>query len=144
MTQKPSPCIIDWGTLINKEDMRRLLNDLSRVRYQHSLEGKLQSEGEGWMMEVFIDPQQATLIANHTLYLNLQSFDYLEIRTTTEEEPCFDLIQDQRLLRIIPLSNPLEDQENAPTLDEATLEEMVTRVLSSKWDLPLDDDDESF
>jgi hypothetical protein len=144
MIQKPSPCIVDWGTVISKEDMRRLLNDFSRVRYQHSIEGKLQSEGEGWVMEIFTDPVQSTLIANHTLYLNLQSFDYLNIGKTAEDEPYFDLVQDQRNLRIIPLSNPLKEQENAPTLDDATLEEMVTRVLSSKWDLSLDEDEEAF
>jgi hypothetical protein len=138
----PAPCIIDSGTIIHKEDIRRLLNDLGRVRYIHSLDGKTQSEGEGWIVEVFADPQQATIVANHTLYLNVQSFDYLKLNQSSENESYFDLVQDNRLLRLFPLSSPLEEQENRRTIDVDTLETMMNQVLSAKWDVQIDDDDE--
>jgi hypothetical protein len=137
----PAPCIIDSGTIVNKDDIRRLLNDLGHVHYIHSLDGQIQNEGEGWILEVFCDPHQSTLVANHTLYINIQSFDYLHLQQSPTQETYFDLIQDNRQLRLIPLSNCLQDQEITPNLDVATLEAMVTQVLSAKWDVQIDDDD---
>jgi len=107
----PAPCIIDSGVVIAKEDMRRLLDDIGRVRYIHSLEGVIQSEGEGWIVEVFADYQQSTLVANYSLYLNTYSFDYLRLTRSPDGETYFDLIQDNRQLRLIPLSNPLQDPD---------------------------------
>ncbi|HEY9892528.1 MAG TPA: hypothetical protein V6D37_12130 [Candidatus Sericytochromatia bacterium] len=137
----PSPCIIDTGIIINKQDIGRLLTDLSRVRYIHSLDGKVQNEGEGCILEVFYDPHRSTMIANHTLYLNVQSFDYLQLNQSSKNETLFDLIQDNRQLRLIPLSNPLQEQYT-PQLNADALEAMVTRVLSAKWDVQIDDDGE--
>lgn len=137
--QLPAPCIIDTGIIINKQDMGRLLTDLSHVRYIHNLDGKLQSEGEGCVLEVFCDPHRSTLIANRALYLNVQSFDYLQLNQSLEKETYFDLIQDNRQLRLIPLSNPLQEQ-STQQLNADALEAMVTQVLSAKWDVQIDDD----
>jgi hypothetical protein len=139
--QIPAPCIIDTGIIINKQDIGRLLTDLGRVRYIHSLDGKVQSQGEGYVLEVFTDPHRSTLIANHALYLNVQSFDYLQLNQSPEKEPYFDLIQDNRQLRLIPLSNPLQEQ-STQQLNADALEAMVTQVLSARWDVQIDDDGE--
>ena len=138
----PAPCIIDQGIIVNKDDIRRLLNDLGRVRYLHTVDGTLQSTGEGWVVEVFIDAIQATLVANHSLYLNVQSFDYLELGCTPNQQTYFDLIQDSRQLRLFPLASNLPDPEGVRNLDPTTLEEMVTQVLSAKWDVQLDEEDD--
>lgn len=136
----PAPCIIDSGIIVNKEDMRRLLNDIGRVHYLHTLDGSIKSEGEGWLMEIFTDSTQATLVANHALYLNLQSFDYLVLDSNDEKQTCFELVHDNRHLRLTPLSSPLqEDMVNSP-LDVEALEAMVTQVLSAQWDVQLDDE----
>lgn len=140
----PAPCIIDFGILVNKEDIRRLLNDLSRVHYIHLLDGKVQSEGEGWIMEVFNDAQQSTLVANHSLYLNVYSFDYLQLYQDEQKNTYFDLIQDNRQLRLIPLASNLPAPEAVGSLDAAALEEMLTQVLSAKWDVQLDDDEDEY
>jgi len=137
----PAPCIIDTGIILNKQDMGRLLTDLGRVRYIHTLDGKLQNEGEGCILQVFADPHRSTLIANHTLYLNVQSFDYLQLNQSPDKETYFDLIQDNRQLRLIPLSNPLQEQ-STQHLNADDLEAMVTQVLSAKWDVQIDDDGE--
>lgn len=137
--QLPAPCLIDTGIIVNKQDIGRLLTDLSRVRYIHSLDGKIQTEGEGCVLEVFFDLHRSTMIANHTLYLNVQSFDYLQLSQSPKNEPLFDLIQDNRLLRLIPLSNPLQEHSKEQ-LNADALEAMVTRVLSAKWDVQIDDD----
>ncbi len=140
--QLPAPCIIDFGIVINKEDIRRLLNDLGHIRYIHTLEGNLQSQGEGWIVEVFADPQHATLVANRALYINVHSFDYLHLHQSPEEETYFDLVQDNRNLRLIPLANSPQDPSSSRNIDEITLEEMVTQVLSAKWDVQFDDEDD--
>lgn len=139
--QLAAPCIIDKGIIINKQDIGRLLTDLGRVRYIHTLDGKLQSEGEGCVLEVFADLHRSTLIANRALYLNVQSFDYLQLSQSPDKEAYFDLIQDNRQLRLIPLSNPLQDQ-STQQLNADALEAMVTQVLSAKWDVQIDDDGE--
>ncbi|NJK52848.1 MAG: hypothetical protein HC936_08485 [Leptolyngbyaceae cyanobacterium SU_3_3] len=141
-TDLPAPCIVDVGTIVDKRDMQRLLADLNRVRYLHLQDGQPIGEGEGCILEVFADPYRATLIANHALYLNVQSFDYLELSQSGEKEAYFDLIQETRQLRLIPLSNPLQDQTGR-TLNAAALEAMVAEVLSASWDVHLDDE-ESF
>lgn len=137
--QVPAPCIVDRGIVISKHDIHRLLADLNRVRYIYQQDGNLISEGEGYVLEVFADPQQSTLVANHTLYLNVYSFDYLQL-TQAEEQSCFDLIQDSRRLRLIPLTNPLQEQ-NSRSLNAAALEAVVAEVLSANWDVRIDDED---
>ena len=138
-TQLPAPCIIDSGIIVNKLDMRRLLTDLRHVRYLHIQDGNLHSEGEGCILEVFADPRRATVVVNHSLYLNVYSFDYLELNLSPEGESYFDLVQDTRRLRLIPLFNPLQEA-GSDKLNEADLEAVVDQVLSAKWDLNIDED----
>ncbi|HBE18899.1 MAG TPA: hypothetical protein DEG17_23200 [Cyanobacteria bacterium UBA11149] len=139
--QIPAPCIIDRGIIINKQDIGRLLTDLGRVRYIHTIDGELQSEGEGYVLEVFADACRSTIIANQAIYINVCSFDYLELSQSPVKEVHFDLLQDNRQLRLIPLSNPLQDH-STEQLNAEALEAMVTQVLSAKWDVQVDDDDE--
>jgi hypothetical protein len=148
----PAPCIIDQGILVNKDDMRRVLSDLNHVRYTHLQDGRVISQGEGYVLEVFGHPSQATLVANHTLYLNVCSFDYLQLQASpdlpldpiappSDGSSCyFDLVQDNRCLRLHPLSSPLQGVDSQ-SLNAAALEAMVTEVLSASWDAHLDDDD---
>jgi hypothetical protein len=138
--RSPAPCIVDTGTVINGQDMQRLLTDLGRVHYMHIQDGELTSQGEGYILEVFADPLRATIVANHTLYLNVQSFDYLELGQSPDQTAYFDLIQDSRRLRLTPLSNPLQEQHHR-NLNAATLEAVVAEVLSAGWDVQIDDEE---
>jgi hypothetical protein len=138
-TKIPAPCIINAGMIVNKLDMRRLLTDLGHVRYIHTHDGKLQSEGEGNVMEVFAHPQRSTLVANHALYLNVCSFDYLELKQSPEKETYFDLVQEGMRLRLIPLSTPLEERQER-CFNISAIEAMMEQVLSAKWDAEIDDD----
>lgn len=135
----PAPCIINTGIIVNKIDMRRLLTDLGRVRYIHIQEDKLQTEGEGDVLEVFANRNRSTLVANHALYLNVHSFDYLELKQSPEQETYFDLIQDDRCLRLIPLSTPIQERATR-NLSETAWEAMMDHVLSARWDAEIDDD----
>ncbi len=139
--QRPAPCIVDIGTIVNKDDIKRLLNDLCHVRYIHSLDNQIQSEGQGCVIEVFNDPQQSTLVANSNLYINIQSFDFLQLNKSSEEETCFDLIQDNRQLRLIPISKSYPEGDLEKTINPAAIEAMMTEVLSAHLDVQFDDDE---
>lgn len=140
-SQRPlAPCIVDSGTIVNIQDMQRLLSDLGRVQYIHFQDGTTTSQGEGYILEVFADPYRSTLVANHALYLNVQSFDYLEIGLSSDQTPYFNLVQDSRQLKIVPLSNPLLEQHTC-NLNAAALEAVVADVLSAGWDMQIDDEE---
>ncbi len=136
----PAPCIVDSGIIVSKQDMHRLLADLSRVRYCYTQDDRLLSEDEGYVLEVFAEPSQSTLVANHTLYINVHSFDYLELSRSAEQESCFTLVQENRRLQLIPLSNPLQEQKTR-SLSAAALEAVVAEVLSAGWDMQIDDEE---
>ena len=137
----PAPCIVDKGIIIHKDDMQRLLNDLRQVRYFHLQDDRVVAAGEGLVMDVFSDPTLSTLVANNTLYLNVSSFDYLELSQSSEALSQFDLVQDNRRLRLVPLSNPLQEAE-CRSLKVAALEAMMNEVLSASWDVRLDGEDQ--
>ena len=138
----PAPCIISTGIVVNKSDIKRLLQDLAWVKYSHFLDGEQKSEGEGWIVEVFDDEQQSTLVVNQSLYLNLHSFDYLHLKAGDDGKTYFELVQDNRVLRLEMAKNP---QQTSPlevkSVPDGALEEMVTQVLSARWDVQMDDDE---
>ncbi|MEB3267825.1 MAG: hypothetical protein VKJ09_04725 [Leptolyngbya sp.] len=135
----PAPCLVDSGIVVNKADMLRLLNDLGKVDYLDLHEGAIARRGTGYVMDVFADPAQSTLVANQSLYLNVYSFDYIELGSLEGEQPCFNLVQDSRCLRLIPLTTPLQEQTSR-NLNAVALEAMVAEALSASWDACLDDD----
>jgi hypothetical protein len=139
----PAPCLVDTGVVINKSDMLRLLQDLGQVRYFHLQDDDILSEGHGFVMEVFADFQQATLVANHTLYINVYSFDCLEMGKGDANQSHFDLVQDNRRLRLVPLSDPVQEQI-ARSVNAAAFEAMVADALSASWDACLDEEDRNF
>lgn len=138
-TKIPAPCIVNVGIIVNKLDMKRLLADLGRVRYIYTQEGKVLSEGEGDVMEVFANPQRSTLVANSSLYLNIASFDYLELQQSPQKETFFDLIQEGTCLRLIPLSTPIQERRER-TWNVSAIEAMMDEVLAARWDAEIDDD----
>ena len=140
MKSLPAPCIVDEGTIVNPDDIKRLLADLCHVYYVHTIDERVSSEGKGFIQEIFSDLSQSTLIANQRIYLNIQSFDYLQLGKTADNEACFDLIQDNRQLRLIPVSH-LSDRVISKNFDAQAIEAMVTEVLSARLDVQFDDED---
>ncbi len=137
----PAPCIINQGILVQKEDMERALNDLGKVNYNYQLDGTSQTEGQGWILDVFSDPTQATIVLNQSLYLNVNSFDYLEIGLDEEGKTIIDLWQETRQLRLIPLDNLLFPQDGNNHFIPADLEAAVSEVLSAQLDVQMDQED---
>ena len=142
MESLPAPCIVDEGIIINPDDIKRLLADLCHVRYIHQIDGREANKEEGYIQEIFNDCYQSTLIANKKIYLNLQSFDYLHLGKTTEGETCFNLIQDNRQLSLIPVCRTVPAQAIAKNIDAEAIEAMVTEVLTARFDVQLDFDSE--
>ncbi len=134
----PAPCLVDNGIVVHKADMLRLLKGLSHVRYIHRQDDQITSTGEGRVMEAFSDANQATLVANHSLYLNVHSFDYLEM-VRSGDETSFALVQDNRCLCLTPI---VKEPERSATreIDVAALEAIVTEALSASWDASIDDE----
>lgn len=141
MESLPAPCIVDEGILIDRDDIKRLLADMCHVHYVHTIEDRVTSEGQGFIQEIFNDSHQSTLIANKKIYININSFDYLKLSKSTDNEACFDLIQDNRQLRLIPVSRTAQAQTVSKNIDAETIEAMVTEVLSARLDVQLDDED---
>ncbi len=137
----PAPCIVDNGIIVNKDDIKRLLNDLCHVRYIHTIDNKVQTQGKGCILEVFSDPHKSTLVANGNLYLNIQSFDCLQLSQSLEKDVYFDLIQDNRQLRLIPISKSSQEKNSESPIDAATIEAMMSDVLSARLDVQFDDDE---
>jgi len=150
----PAPCIVDSGIIVNKVDMLRLLKGLSHVRYIYRQDDQVTSTGEGRIMEAFADANQATLVANHSLYLNVYSFDYLEMVSSGHTETAntksiesetararttFALVQENRCLCITPIVKDT-DRYASREIDAAALEAIVTEALSASWDASLDDE----
>ena len=135
----PAPCLVDSGVVVNKSDMLRLLQDVGQVRYRHYQDDDLLAEGGGFVMEVFADTQQATLVANHTLYLNVYSFDFLEMGKIDSDQGYFDLVQDNRRLRLLPIYDPVQDQI-AQSASTSAFEAMVVDALTARWDACIDDE----
>ncbi len=141
MKSLPAPCIVNQGIVINQDDIRRLLADLCHVYYVHSIDGQVSNEGQGLIQEIFSDSHQSTLVANRKLYINVQSFDYLQLSKSTDDQTCFDLIQDNLQLRLIPVSQITQPQTISRNIDAETIEAMVTEVLSARLDVQLDDEE---
>lgn len=138
-SHRPSPCLVDSGIVVNKADMLRLLNDLGQVTYLDIHDEAVLSEGTGYVMDVFAEPGLATLVANQSLYLNVCSFDYLELERLPEKKTGFSLVQDTRRLRLIPLTTPMQEHVTR-SFNAATLEAMLAEALSASLDVCLDDD----
>jgi len=134
----PAPCIVDNGLVVHKVDMLRLLQGLRHVRYIHRQDNEITSTGIGRVVEAFSDPNQATLIANHSIYLNVHSFDYIEL-LTTNNETTFALVQDNRCLCLTPIVKEA-NRYATRDIDAAALEAIVTEALSASWDASIDDE----
>ncbi|MEM1427469.1 MAG: hypothetical protein AAGF75_13075 [Cyanobacteria bacterium P01_H01_bin.130] len=119
--------------------MQKLLAGLGRVKYSYLQDGAIASEGEGVVVEVFADDIQATLVANAALYINVCSFDYLEIARESDDRSIFSLVQENWVLRLIPQTSWLQDSGNID-IDEAALEAVFDRVLLANFDACADDE----
>lgn len=101
-------CVVEYGTLISKRDMIRVLRDLDKVKYTDLIDSVVVTVGEGYVIEVSANDFDSTIIFNNRLHLNVNGFDYLSIKSSPEKE--VSLISGHRQIRLTPL---VSDSDNA-------------------------------
>jgi hypothetical protein len=97
-----APCIVSEGTLFNKRDMMRALETIEGVTYLDMIDDQVISKGSGVLIKVFASKDNATLVVNGSLFINVFSFDYLHFNSGKKGKPVLDLIKESRILRLIP------------------------------------------
>ena len=103
-------CVVEYGTVFAKRDMVRILRDLDKVRYVDLIDNIVVSKGDGYVIEVYANSFDSTLIFNSKLHINVNGFDFLKLKTTPKRE--IDLISGHRVVRLIPLTNPLNTNQS--------------------------------
>mgnify|MGYP001582953807 CR=1 FL=1 len=126
------PCIVDNGILYNSKDMQRVLRDLGHVSYFQIIDNEIKGSGEGYIVSVVANNSSANMIVNKRLYLNVNGFEYLSIKTENNQA-IVELVEQFRTIRLIPLTNPLSEELNTNDI-----------VLSQAVEYSEDDYDESF
>lgn len=102
------PLVVDDGIIANRRDMVRVLRDLGHVRYAELVGDETRASGEGLVAHVAAHDTAATIVANRRIYLNVNGFDFLRLGRGSDGA-AFDLVTDNRTLRLEPLSDPIRD-----------------------------------
>lgn len=110
------PCIVDRGVIFNKHDMIRVLQGLDQVEYTEIIENNIHVKREGFIVEIFEDPQEATIFLNRRIYINVNSFEYIRINYDSSEEAakeknsyCIELVMPGRTINLRPLTDPIDN-----------------------------------
>ena len=96
-------CIVDAGDLYHRRDIARILRDLVRVRYVDLSGGEVSASGEGQVVSIFASDDSSTIVFNERIYLNLNTFEYARLGKDPDGTSCIDLVDEHRVLRLIPL-----------------------------------------
>ncbi len=94
-------CLVDYGIIHAKRDMIRILRDLDRVEYVDLIDNITAAKGEGYVVEVYANSYDSTLIFNQRLHINVNGFDFLKISSVPAK--VIDLISGHRVVRLKPL-----------------------------------------
>lgn len=109
-------CLVDYGVVYSKRDMIRILRDLDRVKYLDLIDNVEVAYGEGYVIEVYANGYDSTLIFNNRLHINVNGFDFLKIKSNPDKT--IELISGHRVVRLKPLTNVLK-------VNQAAIEEEI-------------------
>lgn len=104
------PCLVESGTVYSKRDMIRILRDLDRVEYKDFIDDSVVAKGEGYVIEVYANGTDSTLIFNNRLHINVNGFDFLKIKSSPKKE--VELISGHRIIKLVPLTNVLSNEQS--------------------------------
>jgi len=133
-----APCLISNGTIAHARDMLRALETLENVEYRYIVTGELIEEGRAALVKLMADPHSATLIVNGCLFLNVESFRYLDFEQAAEEQWRFVLHGDDSLLELVSLPDTETEDTSSKRphlLSEETIQDFETLIV-------LDDEDD--
>lgn len=102
--EKQIPCIVGTGVVTSKQDMMRVLRGFDHVKFTDVIDDKVQIEDEAFVVEVFCDDAESTIIFNRRIHLNVENFEYLRIIQNLPG--VVELIEGHRTLRIESATDP--------------------------------------
>ena len=88
MTDARAKLYINTGVVTGKSDIYNILRPLLKqtVTYSYLRGSKVESSGTGWVERIVVDhPDIASYFTPLAICLNLDSFDYLQFDTTSEQ-----------------------------------------------------------
>jgi len=107
--EKQIPCIVGSGVVTSKKDMMRVLRGFDHVLYADILDDKVQSKEEAFVVEVFCNDHESTIVFNRRMHLNVQNFEYLKIIKNLPG--AIELIEGHRTLRIESALDPFSNKD---------------------------------
>ena len=114
-------CLVEQGIIYSKRDMVRILRDLDRVNYTDLIDNLSVAHGEGYVVEVYANNFDSTLVFNNRLHINVNSFDFLKISSQPDKK--VELISGHRIIKLKPLTNIL--QANQSRIEEEIDEQRI-------------------
>lgn len=108
--EKQFSCLVEYGTIYSKRDMIRILRDLDRIEYFDLIDNAVVAKGEGYVIEVYANSQDSTLIFNNKLHINVNGFDFLRIKSDPNKE--VELFSGHRIIKLKPLTNVLKERQS--------------------------------
>ncbi len=95
MTDARAKLYINTGVVTNKSDIYNVLRPLLKqtVTYTYHRGARVESSGTGWVERIVVDhPEIASYFTPLAICLNLDSFDYLQFDTTSDQLLVYTLI----------------------------------------------------
>jgi hypothetical protein len=95
MTDARAKLYINTGVVTNKSDVYNILRPLLKqtVTYTYLRGNTVTSSGTGWVERIVVDhPEIASYFTPLSICLNLDSFDYLQFDTTSEQLLVYTLV----------------------------------------------------
>ena len=106
-----APCLISKGTVTHPRDMLRALETIENLDYRYVVDGTCIEEGHAALVKLMADPDSATLIVNGCLFLNVESFRYLDFVHAADERWLFTLHGDGTVLELLSIPETDSDGE---------------------------------
>ena len=95
MSEARAKLYINTGVVTGKSDIYNILRPLLKqtVSYTYHRGSKVESRGTGWVERIVVDhPDVASYFTPLAICLNLDSFDYLQFDTTSEQLLVYTLV----------------------------------------------------
>jgi hypothetical protein len=95
MTEARAKLYINTGVVTDRSDIYNILRPLLKqtVSYTYHRGGHVTSQGIGWVERIVVDhPEIASYFTPLSICLNLDSFDYLQFDTTSEQLLVYTLV----------------------------------------------------
>lgn len=117
-------CLVNYGIVYSKRDMLRILRDLDYVEYIDLIDNLTVASGEGYVIDVYSNGFDSTVIFNNRLHINVNGFDFLKIKS--EPEHLVELISGHRTIRLKPIPGLISSGKSA--IEEEIDEQRISIV----------------